>query len=191
MIKKCLICNKEFKTKPCQIKIGWGKFCSWNCYHKSRIGIKLSEKHIYNLKISHKGLKIWLGRKHTKETKDKLREYRGEKSPHWKGGITSLWQMIRELPETIQWRLEVFKRDNYICQKCGDNSGGNLNAHHIKPFQKILNEFLQYYFQFSPLEEKSILARLAITYEPFWDVNNGITLCENCHKNARQKLLNC
>lgn len=31
MIKNCLYCNKEFKTIPCEIKRGNGKFCSQSC----------------------------------------------------------------------------------------------------------------------------------------------------------------
>lgn len=31
MIKQCLICKKEFKTKPCLIRIGKGKYCSPKC----------------------------------------------------------------------------------------------------------------------------------------------------------------
>jgi len=43
MIKKCLICNKNFKTYPCHVKKGWGKFCSVKCYVK-RIRDTPSEK---------------------------------------------------------------------------------------------------------------------------------------------------
>lgn len=33
MIKKCLYCSNNFKTFPCKIKAGKGKFCSKNCWH--------------------------------------------------------------------------------------------------------------------------------------------------------------
>lgn len=62
---------------------------------------------------------------------------------------------IRHSGEYAQWRSRVFERDNYTCQRCGKR-GGRINAHHIKPFAG--NSAL----------------RLAI--------NNGITLCENCHR---------
>ena len=29
---------------------------------------------------------------------------------------------------------EVYKRDNYTCQRCGDNKGGNLVAHHLNGY---------------------------------------------------------
>lgn len=61
----------------------------------------------------------------------------------------------RKLPENTIWRNEVFKRDNYICQCCNDNTGGNLRAHHIESYTS--NKDLRI------------------------DVNNGICFCNNCH----------
>jgi hypothetical protein len=54
-----------------------------------------------------------------------------------------------------EWRLSVFNRDNFTCQKC-NMVGGKLEAHHIKKF----HDFPELRF----------------------DVANGITLCRNpCH----------
>lgn len=49
-----------------------------------------------------------------------------------------------------------FERDNYTCQVCGDNSGGNLNAHHLNGYANNPGE-------------RTLL-------------KNGITLCEKHHK---------
>lgn len=107
----------------------------------------------------------------------------GSDNGNWKGGITNLNLWIRVLPEYISWRDLVFKRDDFRCQECGDSSGGNLEAHHnIKSFSIILSEFLNVYSQFSPLEDTETLVRLASKYLPFWDINNGQTLCKKCHK---------
>ena len=37
IIRKCLTCEVEFRTKPSRIKIGCGKFCSQKCYIKTGI----------------------------------------------------------------------------------------------------------------------------------------------------------
>lgn len=105
----------------------------------------------------------------------------GKNNPNFKGGITPLEQAIRLLRNYRNWRDEVFKRDNYICQDCKYNSN-RLEVHHIKFFAKLFSEFLQAYNQFSPIEDKETLIRLAINWKPFWEANNGKTLCEKCHK---------
>ncbi len=107
---------------------------------------------------------------------------KGPNAWNWKGGTTPLYNKIRALSEFISWRKEVFKKDNYTCQECFIK-GCKLEAHHIKPFAKILAEFLKEYSQFSPIEDKETLLRLAVTYKPFWEVLNGKTLCsKKCHK---------
>jgi 5-methylcytosine-specific restriction endonuclease McrA len=52
-----------------------------------------------------------------------------------------------------KWRLAVFTRDYFRCQKCGSEE--NLEAHHIKPF--------------------------SVAPELMYIVENGLTLCHNCH----------
>jgi len=138
---------------------------------------------------------------HTKESKKKIQKNHadmsgdknpmfgvhrfGKDSPHWQGGITELHFWIRSLNESKEWKFEIFKRDNYTCQKCNYN-GHNIEAHHIKEFAKLLSEFLKEYDQFSPIEDKETLIRLAMKWKPFWDIDNGKTLCKDCHKNIRK-----
>lgn len=105
---------------------------------------------------------------------------RGAKSNLWKGGITPLYVLIRELPESKKWRNLIFERDNYTCMKCFRN-GIYLEAHHKKPFAQILKEFIQMNSMFSPIEDKEILLRISLFYPEFWDINNGETLCKDCH----------
>lgn len=59
----------------------------------------------------------------------------------------------------LEWRNQVFHRDGFTCQKCG-KVGGKLNAHHIKTF--------------------------AGHPESRFDIDNGITLCEKCHKEVHR-----
>lgn len=54
------------------------------------------------------------------------------------------------------WRISVFQRDKYRCQKCGTQK--DIQAHHIKSWKK--NKDLRYV------------------------VSNGITLCRKCHLEA-------
>jgi len=61
----------------------------------------------------------------------------------------------RIYPKYKKWRKEVYERDNYTCQYCGDSVGGNLNAHHIEGYNN--NPKLR------------------------TDLGNGVTLCEECH----------
>jgi len=80
---------------------------------------------------------------------------KGEKSNNWKGGVTSEQDLARTTKELVQWKIDVFKRDDYTCQHCGQR-GGKLNAHHIKRFR-----------DFPDLRT---------------ELSNGITLCVDCHK---------
>lgn len=69
----------------------------------------------------------------------------------------------------IDWRNEVYKRDDYTCQKCGDNTGGNLEAHHKNHLSDLIRE----------LNIIDIID--AIENKDLWDIDNGITLCNDCH----------
>lgn len=78
----------------------------------------------------------------------------GENAPNWKGGVTSLAELFRKRREYADWRISVYKRDDFTCQSCKRNNV-RLHAHHI--------------LSFSEYPEKRL------------DVDNGITLCEKCH----------
>jgi len=95
--------------------------------------------------------------------------YSGAKNPNWKGGIASLENLIRSNFNYRQWRDDIYVRDKFTCQICGDNRGHNLNAHHIKSFTKIIQ-----FYEITTLEE-------ALSCEELWNINNGITLCGKCH----------
>jgi len=66
-----LNCEKMFEVYPYKIKIGRGKYCSYECYWKNKIGKKLSEK----------------TRKKISEITKGSKPNRQEKNSHkWKGG---------------------------------------------------------------------------------------------------------
>lgn len=139
--------------------------------------IALSEETKLNIGKGSKGRKVWnKGIPCSEETKLKIsKTNRGENCHNWKGGITPLTLLIRSNYKYRQWRSDVYTRDNFTCQMCGDNKGGNLNAHHIKPFSVIIQEY-----EITTLKE-------ALECEELWNINNGITKCEVCHKNLNKK----
>lgn len=154
-IKTCEICKKEYTRRGRQM-VWWikSRFCSYKCMGVSKVGKSPMQ-----------------GRKHTKESKLKSSltkkgkpnlKIRGEKHYMWKGGVTPINEKIRHSLEYKQWRTSVFERDNYTCQMCGIRNKSGLGqsvilqADHIKSF-KYFPEFR-------------------------FDINNGRTLCLNCHK---------
>ena len=100
----------------------------------------------------------------------------GEKHHNWKGGRTPLIMKIRNCPQYISWRGDVYKRDEFTCQKCGANGGGDLNAHHRVKLSEIIHE------------NNITIFQEAISCEAIWDRNNGITYCETCHQNEREEI---
>lgn len=115
------------------------------------------------------------GHKHSKETLLKMSELgrknakTGNNSHKWKGGVSTVYESIRKNSRYSEWRKKVFIRDNFKCQEC-NQVGGYIEAHHINPIRKIV-------------KEKNINSiNKAIKCMELWDVNNGITLCINCHK---------
>jgi 5-methylcytosine-specific restriction endonuclease McrA len=67
------------------------------------------------------------------------------------------------------WRSKVFAKDNYTCVDCNKKSTGDITAHHIVPLYKIICQNL--------LKSMDDALQCAV----LWDVNNGTTLCEQCH----------
>lgn len=127
-----------------------------------------SKEHAENIRKAKLGSKNPMyGKKISEETRlkrsQKLRGKKawnkGKKCPqlvtNWQGGISTENNRIRHSMEYRQWRETVFERDSYTCQYCNIR-GGRLNADHIKPF--------------------------ALYPQLRFDISNGRTLCEDCHK---------
>jgi hypothetical protein len=121
----------------------------------------------------------FIGKKHSQTSKEKMRKsaigiHRGDKCGTWKGGITLLSFQIRNSFNNRQWRSDVFTKDNFTCQNCG-KTHCYLEAHHIKMFSLIMKEN-----NIKSLKEAELC-------EELWNINNGITLCKNCHKIENSK----
>lgn len=81
----------------------------------------------------------------------------GEEHPNWDHSKSKEErEKNRWLHEQKIWRKIIYERDNYTCQRCGDDRGGNLVAHHINSYDWCKDER--------------------------WNIDNGITLCNKCHK---------
>ena len=143
---------------------------------KSKKGTCFSEKHKTNLSLALKGkmpsnidtLKASEGWKSailkTKglpiptQRRFKISKTMKAKKNHlWKGGISSINQLIRKSLEYKLWRESVFARDNFTCVFCNAR-GVKLNADHIKPFSSHTN----------------------LRFE----LSIGRTLCEPCHRST-------
>ena len=97
---------------------------------------------------------------HTKEQYEKSSKslkgrFTGESHHNWKGGITPIRKKMYYSDEYKIWRKSIFERDNYTCVWCGKR-GVELNADHIKPWCDYP--------------------------ELRFDINNGRTLCLDCHR---------
>lgn len=174
--RNCNQCGKYYN--------GYGKlFCSLHCGY---LGRKLNIEGLKLGWVCNKGKKfperhgqghpMW-GRKHSERTKFIISAKRidskiavGNKNPNWKGGVTHIKYLIYISSKYQNWRKQIFTRDSYTCQECGDKTGGNLEAHHIKSFSRILKEN-----NIKTLDD-------AIACAELWSSDNGKTLCTDCHK---------
>jgi len=122
---------------------------------QGRIGMKHTEETKKKMSEQRGGENnAFYGKKHTMETQERLSAYRGELKGNWKGGITPIRKKERSTFEYQNWRKAVKERDEYKCLRCG--SEDNLEADHIKSF--------------------------AYHPELRFDIENGRTLCRDCHK---------
>lgn len=81
---------------------------------------------------------------------------------------STLQTIIRHSAEYFDWRSRVFYRDDFTCQTC-DKRGDYLNADHIKTFASIFKEH-----NIKTLDD-------AVYCKELWNINNGRTLCKECH----------
>lgn len=96
------------------------------------------------------------GLQHFENNCSMCKRKRGENHYNWQGGKSAQRDTIKNSIKYKFWVKSVFERDEYTCTHCGKTgSEVKLNAHHIE--------------NFSSNPDKR------------FDVDNGITLCEQCH----------
>ncbi len=159
----CQQCGKSFKVKPSKKD---SRFCCMECKGKSQSNSQLGGNNpIWKAKIT-----IICEQCGTSFEVPPCRAddrfcsrgctanwHSGKNHPRWKGGATPWRKWIMETPQYRIWRRAVFERDNYTCQKCAVR-GGDIQAHHIHPVRDNINTLR------------------------IFDVDNGITLCTECHR---------
>lgn len=134
--RKCKLLSKEYKNQRCRLDY------IASCGHAHHITLKNFLKGCGNVcTMCAKG---------------------GENSPRYKPEKTDEERLNDRSHEMYRkWRIIVFERDKYTCQKCLDDRGGNLECHHIDSHNWAI--------------------------ESRFDIENGITLCEKCHKDFHLK----
>lgn len=125
---------------------------------QSRLGKKHSEETKRKIGLKSKGRTY----NHTNETKIKISSVKqGITVKEWTNFKTSNDRIERKSKKYKIWRMSVFLRDNFTCQCCG-RRGCYLEAHHIKRF---------------------------VDYpELRYELNNGVTLCLECHNQTKRIL---
>ena len=178
---KCIDCGREvsrYGTKRCL-----------HCYNKVRKGMySRSDEFKKNLSNVRRGSSNpFFGRKHTIETRLKWSNERsgelnpfygrcgldcpnyGENNPNWRGGTTKLITQLRASARYVEWRFSIFERDDFSCVVCGKDRI-YLECHHkTTPFGELLK-----LFSIETVEE-------ATECEELWGIDNGITVCSECH----------
>jgi len=148
----CDKCGKCFKRSKSKIQDGHN-FCNRKCYlefHQSKqqyICYQCSES-FERVPSSINGERTFCSQ--SCRGKWMSEERRGEDSWNWKGGTDKRTTDAKYK----EWRRDVLKRDDFICQDC-KKRGGELTAHHIERWSECPNQR--------------------------YNIDNGVTLCYACH----------
>jgi hypothetical protein len=158
--KVCPICNSKFTVHKGQIKSGYGIYCSVSC---ARIGRPTRKRTRIKVVCENCGKEF---EKHKSEIKRDVHDknfcslecwYEYNRGNNHYGYCGG--QNERMNSEYHKWHNAVIERDKGYCRLC--HSQKRLEVHHIY--------------------------RFAIYPNMRWDIENGITLCHDCHIKFRNK----
>lgn len=163
--KTCLVCGEGFTRNRKYGHAQWARaaYCSSECLAASKRLDRPPCACGCGEPVTRPSFRFRAGHNtRTDEWKEAARRrpvLRGPDNPNWKHGRTR----HHHTPEHQAWREAIYARDGYACQDCGRvrRPGDRviLEAHHIKPYA----EFPELAF----------------------DLDNGITLCRECHRQGR------
>lgn len=168
VLRACEVCGAAFETLPGEIRRGGGKYCSRECFFKANSGPAnpswnggdlVHECHHCHRQFTRP--RTWpRGNLFfcSRECRSAFLREHPEQNSNWKDGATFAAEGERKSWRTTTWRKTVYERDNYTCQQCGER-GGRLQAHHL------------YRFAHYP--------------ELRFHIDNGLTLCRDCHKQIK------
>lgn len=180
IIKLCEYCGNDVLKRESEIKNSLHVFCNQECYGRWLSEKKLEESAGKEVPCDYCGKRIY---KRASQLKDYTNQFcgvecknnywrefgkRGEDSPIWNGGEIKWYVAVRNCSAYRQWRADCLKRDENKCVRCGDKANG-LHVHHLIRFIDILN-----------LNSITTTSDASLC-EVLWDINNGITLCRECH----------
>ncbi|MGB7923429.1 MAG: HNH endonuclease signature motif containing protein [Pyrinomonadaceae bacterium] len=122
------------------------------------------------------------GKRWTYDRVIKRPNLQGSKSHFWKGGVTGISRQIRNSVEYKQWRKQVLRRDSFTCVQCRrPRTKGHryiIHVDHIIPLSEIIKRD-----EIKTLED-------ALQCSLVMDINNGRTLCIDCHRQTDSWLNN-
>lgn len=153
-------CGNERVATHSNLKKGFTQSCG--CLRKEAMSDKMKKQ-----------LNNWWQDEEYREKQNEMKkemwqdeEYRekmikkGEEHPCYNQSLTEEDRQDRRLQEGYNnWKQEVKKQANYTCDCCGQ-VGGKLCSHHLNDYKHFSNERLE--------------------------LNNGVCLCEFCHKEFHQ-----
>lgn len=184
-IISCSYCGEKIKVLDCNLKNSDGSikkifYCNTAC---KSLHQKQLLKGISNPNFKGKTFKIkceYCGKEFNRaewDIKNNIHQYCSQKckaehqkyillkenNPNYKPDLSEEYRIEHRIIEGYNtWKRKVLERDNYTCQKC--NKKEHLAAHHIENYS-----------------EKEELRT---------DINNGITLCVECHKEFHKEFGN-
>lgn len=184
----CKSCNKELIRKPSDVR--FNNFCNHTCYSiekkklwsdKNNPRYSGGEKNYKCLMCQNsfqaKGygdtrLSKFCSHKCCGEYRSKT--YIGNNHHNWRDIGGRITKPIRSLKNYKLWRLSIFERDNYSCIECGSKE--KLHIHHLVNLAEIVTDIIKN------------KGKLIYTDKRLFDINNGITLCINCHRSKHKKM---